>query len=232
MQRYNSNFNGPIWKNSVSVPQVYNIFEQWGWKKRPVDDNARKSVVFFDFNGDGRLDPSEFLYFAIVNNKKIFRQDSCSKNCFADLFANIIDPLFAFIDCDGDGWVNAENMWFGLRNLRRTSDDLYNIYKCLLPTQFNSEYRTISMNDFILKNYEKHDGYVNIDEFRRGILIGYLDRNVDDTRIYTDDTRNHKADRWGGSGATDTQCDKMKTFLPVTDPSKATLPGATGVIGS
>jgi hypothetical protein len=223
MQKYNANFNAGIWKNSISVPQVYNIFEQWGWFKRPVVDNSRKSVVFFDFNGDGRLDPSEFLYLAIVNNKKVFRQQSCSKNCFTSILTERIDPLFAFIDCDADGWINAENMWWGLRNLRRTDDTKYNIYSCLLPTQFNSEYRTISMNDFILKNYEKHDGYVNIDEFRRGILIGYLDRNVDDVKIYADDTRNHKADRWGGLGATDTQCDKMKSFLPVVDPSKATL---------
>jgi hypothetical protein len=223
IKKYNTNFNDAIWKISISVPQVYNIFEQWGWFKRPVSDNPRKSVVFFDFNGDGRLSPSEFLYLAIVNNKKVFRMDSCKKGCFTEMLKNRIDPIFAFIDCDADGWISAENMWYGLKNIKRTVAANYDIYACKLPTQFNSDYRTISMNDFVLKNYEKHDGYLNLDEFRRGVLIGFLDRNVDDTKIYQDNTRNHKELRWSADGTKDLQCDKMKEFIPVVDPSKATL---------
>jgi hypothetical protein len=71
IKTYNNNFDADTWKNSISCSQVYQVFELWGWNKLPVDDIVRKTVSFFDFNGDGRLSPFEFITFSIINNKSI-----------------------------------------------------------------------------------------------------------------------------------------------------------------
>jgi hypothetical protein len=223
---YNKNFIADIWKKSVSVPQVYSIFQNWGWYQLPVQDNPRKSVNYFDFNGDGRLSAYEFIIFAIVNNKKVIRKETCKTHCFSEISKSKLDPLFAFVDCDGDGWINSENMWLGLQNLKRAEG--WDIYQCALPNSINSQVRTTSMNDFILKNYKKANGYVNLDEWRRGFILGYNDRNVNDSVIYDkDDTKNKKEQRWSTDGKTDLQCEKIKKMMPSGDGSGSTLNNGT-----
>jgi hypothetical protein len=118
--------------------------------------------------------------------------------------------LFYFIDCDADGFVNAENMWQGFKMLKRVEPQKYNIYNCILPNSVNSEVRTNAMNDFILKNMKQANGFVNLDEWRRGFLLGYCDRNVDDLKVYfSDDTKCKKSERWSEDGVTDTRCQRM-----------------------
>ena len=34
---------------------------------------------------------------------------------------NFLDPIFKYIDCDGDGWINAEQLFLGLRELKRNT---------------------------------------------------------------------------------------------------------------
>jgi hypothetical protein len=222
-QNYNKNFDPNIWSNSISAPQIFYIVQQWGWYQFPHPDFPRKIVSWFDFDGDGRLNPSEFILFSIVINKNMFRKHACNKFCFSEVLATKIDPLFAFLDCDGDGWASAENMWLGLPNLRRTDPTKYNLYNCQLPHSINKGYRTTSMNDFILKNYRAADGFVNLHEFRAGILLGYWDRMVDSRMIYTDDTRNLKSLRWANDGSDDISCKKILAMMPNFDPGKATL---------
>jgi hypothetical protein len=228
---YNKNFIADVWQKSISVPQVYQIFETWGWYKLPVNDNPRKSVNYFDFNGDGRLSPYEFIIFAVVNNKNVFRNSNCKTHCFAEICSTKLDPLFAFVDCDADGWINAENMWLGLENVNRPAEG-WNIYNCVLPNSVNSLVRTTAMNDFILKNFKKANGYVNLDEWRRGFILGYNDRNCDDSTIFMDDTRNKKTERWNTDGTTDTQCEKIKKMMPSTDASGDTLNQGTAGIAN
>ena len=213
ISQYNKNFNQEIWKNSVSAGQIFNILQQWGWQTVPSANPPKKIVDTYDFDGDGRLNPSEFILFSIINNYKIFRQSECKEECYSEILAQKIDPLFAYLDCDQDGFVSAENLWVGLRNLKRSSKG-YNMYQCLMPTILNKDYRTTSTNDFVLKNYKKADGFVNIDEFRTGILLGYWDRQTDSTKVYTDDTKNSKVSRWGGDGSKDIVCDSILALIP------------------
>ncbi len=212
ISQYNKNFNQAIWQNSISASQIYNILQQWGWKTVPSANPAKKIVDTYDFDGDGRLNPLEFVVFSIVNNYKIFSQSECKQFCYADLFKNKIDPLFAYLDCDGDGFVSAENMWIGLRNLKRNAQG-YSMYQCQMPTVLNKDYRTTSTNDFVLKNYRRADGFVNIDEFRTGILLGYWDRQTDSNKIYTDDSKNLKTARWGSGGSQDIVCSSILALI-------------------
>lgn len=221
--KYNKNFNPTVWQNSISAPQLFNILQQWGWYEFPVPDFARHALSIFDFDGDGRLNPSEFILLAIIVNKNLFRSTSCKQFCFEKVLTTKIDALYAFLDCDGDGWVSAENMWLGLQNLKRSDSSKYNLYNCQMPNAINKGYRTTSMNDFILKNWKAADGFVNIHEFRAGILLGYWDRMVDNYKVYIDDSRNKKNDRWANNGLDDITCKKILAMLPGSEPGRATL---------
>jgi hypothetical protein len=55
------------------------------------------------------------------------------------------------------------------------------------------------------------DGYLNQDEFRSAILLGYWDRHTDAEKIYTDETKTFKKLRWGDNGDTDVVCDRINS---------------------
>jgi len=175
----------------------------------------------YDFDGDGRLNPSEFILFSIVHNEKNFRQQSCKQFCYSDLLATKIDPLFAYFDCDQDGYASAENLWIGFQNIKRKEINQYNMYKCLMPSQLNQGYRTTSPNDFILKSNEKVTGFVDLSEFRKGILLGYWDRQTNSNQIINDDSKNLKNMRWGAGGTEDVVCQNMLALIPKNDNSVA-----------
>jgi Ca2+-binding EF-hand superfamily protein len=214
ISNYNKNFDPSVWQNSISVAQVYQILSTWGWKGVFSANPAKRLVDMYDFDGDGRLNPTEFILFAIKNNKQIFRLPECKQYCFEELFKSKIDPLFRFMDCDQDGFISAENMWNVLTLLKRPDPNTYNMYKCIMPTLLNTGYRTICDSDFILKNSRKYEGFVDITEFRAGVLLGYWDRQTDSHRIYSDDTKTLKGLRWSPDGKTDIQCENILSLAP------------------
>lgn len=226
--KYIQGFNQTTWTNSISVAQVYNILSQWGWSQGTfVSEPARRMVDRYDFDGDGRLNQNEFILFSILNNQNIWTNPSCM-NCYSPIFQSKIDPLFAFLDCDQDGLVSSENMWIGLQNLKRNNVNAYNMYTCQMPSALNKGFRTTSPNDFVLKNTKQADGFVNQNEFRSGILLGYWNRQVSTSQIFTDDTMNLKSSRWGSAGSVDTVCQNILAMIPKANPN-ATPAGNTPV---
>jgi Ca2+-binding EF-hand superfamily protein len=211
---YNKNFNPTVWQNSVTVGQVYQILSTWGWKGAFANNPPKKLVDRYDFDGDGRLNPTEFILLAINNNKEIFRLPECKQYCFEELFKAKIDPIFRFMDCDQDGYISSENMWNVLSLLKRPNVAQYNMYNCIMPSVLNKGYRTISDNDFILKNSRKFDGFVDITEFRAGVLLGYWDRQTDINMIYKDDLKNMKSFRWSPDGTKDLACQSILALMP------------------
>jgi Ca2+-binding EF-hand superfamily protein len=216
-------FNEGAFKAGLTVPQVYALVKAWNWYYNPAEiDFARKILDKFDFDGDGRLNPREFIVFSIIHNKN--NLGGGCKNCYNDIISNKIDPIYSFIDCDNDNKVSAEDMWGNLQNLKRLNSAKSNIYQCLLNSK---KYRTTSMNDFVLKNMWDNDGFVSRNEFRVGILLGYWDRQTDPEKIYTDDTRTFKKLRWGETGTVDVVCSRI---LAAQNPS--TSPATNSVQGS
>ena len=120
-----------------------------------------------------------------------------------------LDPMFSFIDCDGDGVITAENIWQSLRLLKRP-DTKYNIYDCVIDS---NQIRTTSVNDFILKSERTMLGKINRDEWRMGILQGYWIRQVDKSGVFVDDAKNMKNIRWDDNGKKDSKCEEMKENL-------------------
>jgi len=210
----NKNFDPAIFDNSISAAQLWNIIKEWGWQNIIAANPIKKLVDRFDFNGDGRLNQYEFILMSIVHNQKLFLSSDCKKFCYFDLIKNKIDPIFAFSDCDGDGYVSSENLWNSFPYLRRSQPSLYNMFNCIMPNVLNKGYRTTSPNDFILKNSVVADGFVNLNEFRKGILYGYWDRYTDTRAILADESKSLKNFRWGNNGATDIVCNNILALIP------------------
>jgi Ca2+-binding EF-hand superfamily protein len=213
IQAFNKNFNAEIYKKSITPVQIKTLLDAWRWAPSPNNDImfAKKLVDKYDFDGDGALNPMEFIVFSIRHNMKQVHQ--CKENCYKDIIDKIFDPLFMYLDCDNDGFINAENMWAGLKNINRQSKN-FDIYACLFPVELNKSYRTNSVNDFILKHTHVADGFLNSQEFRTGLLLGYWERQVSENEITEGPDRTNKGTRWAASGSTDVECEKIKGFFP------------------
>lgn len=208
LKEYKKDFDAEAWTQSFSAAKISNIIKQFGWGGvRPQPFFFKRLIDKYDFDGNGRLDASEFLFYAIWENYKGFEQ--CKKHCFKNIIEKKINPLFTFFDCDSDGYIDSENLWEGLSHVKRVNKNKYNFYKCEVPKPFNKFYRTHAPNDFVLKNYDIADGYLNREEFRKGMLLGYWERQSNKNLIVKDDSLNKKADRWSPDGTKDKDCDEL-----------------------
>jgi hypothetical protein len=212
------NFKSSEWEGFISLPQVVEIIRTWKWYSLSSRNFIKESFDDFDFNGDGRLDKREFILFSIIHNKNLENTKECS-NCYDDIFETFIYPMFTFLDCDKDRWISSEDIWNGLKKLKRNSP-AYSLYNCHLVLKQIEKYpRTISINDFILLNSENiKSGKIDRKQFRTGILLGYWQRQVDTNKIYFKDSEldaiNKKEKRWGENGFKDYHCED---FLSMVD---------------
>lgn len=205
LTKYIPGFSAAAWKKYISLPQLDTIIATWGWAK--PKRSLQELVDRFDFDGDGRLNHAEVVLLSIVHNEKILGTPQCQKNCYDKFLSQIADPFFGYFDCDADGFINAQDIWDGLRKLKRGNEGTkYDMYNCKLPGPLHKELRTTGANDFVLKNSKAKSGMLNLSEFRTGLLLGYWGRQVNAAGVVTGDTQNHKAKRWSADGLTDLHC--------------------------
>lgn len=203
--RYKQDFNPSTWEQSFSAARISNIIKAFGWgKPANIPYYFKRLIDKYAFSGNGRLDAREFIFYAIMENYKSYNQ--CKKFCFKRVIEEVIDPLFTFLDCDNDGYINSESIWEGFKYLKRSDSKKFSFYNCILPRAYNKYYRTHAPNDFVLKNVQSADGYLSREEFRKGILLGYWERQVNGLAVVTDDSVNRKAERWDSSGIVDKDC--------------------------
>jgi len=195
--KFQARIDTDVHKLSINAVQVNEGLKENRWFfDRSLKDNAKNFVKNFDLNGDGRLSPRELILGSIYHNKGILGSDDCTM-CYEDL-SDKIDGIFAYIDCDNDGLVSAEEMWEHLPKLRRdtTKWNFYNLAG-------DATIRTAVVNDFILKNTWSVKGRVSKNEFRLGVLLGFWDRQTDDHGIVKDDSKNLKKLRWADDDVVD-----------------------------
>jgi hypothetical protein len=198
LKAFENSYDPVIFKLSANSVQIMKAIKNFKWAVDPgMPDYAADFVTRYDMNHDGRLNPKELLLGAIMYNKGVLGSKICN-HCFSKI-AGRIGALFTYLDCAESGFINADQMWKYLPELRRPSV-YYNIFG-----YGNSEnIRTNAINDFVLKNEKAKDAYVSKDEFVVGILLAIWDRQVSDTSIVDDDSRNLKKLRWSDNNMTDT----------------------------
>lgn len=214
LSSFNKDLANKDYTDMISPVQLLLILEGWQWGGASGSQDiidAKKILDKYDFNGDGALDREELILFSILHNLKHFKQ--CKDFCYKNIIDQVIDPLFMYLDCDNDGYVNSENIWQGLMNIYR-QDKNYDLYKCKLPLELNKFYRTNSVNDFVLKYSSLADGFLNLEEFRKGLLLGYWERQVKANVFYKKSEINNKDKRWAEAGVKDVECEQIKSFFP------------------
>jgi hypothetical protein len=203
------NFNMEKWREYYPVPVIAAVIREWKWNADPSSTNPAKSLIDkYDFDGNGRLDKREFALAAIRNNKNIIETDQKCKYCFKEISRDMIDFLFAYVDCDDSSTATSEEIWAGFKNLQRGTN-MYNIYDSMCKVN-GQDYRTSAVNEFVLKAQRSLPGKLTKQEFRLGILTGFWYRQVDaDKGILQGDEINGKSRRWSRNGR-DRECSIIK----------------------
>ncbi len=214
-------FNEALWKEGLSLPVVREAVLLFGWK-RPEYHNWDKLLFdAFDFDGDGRHNVKEFLLMSIEINKRTYLDGKY----YQDIIRNYLLPMFAYSDCEGEGLIDSDNIFEAFKDLQRKNVNEFNIYQCQVPFLLNSGYRVTATNDLVLKNSRVMGGKLNKEEFIAGILLGYWDRQVEDSKI-NDGAEMTKWDtRWTSEKDKDIECEQVLKYannkaqpkLPKTD---------------
>lgn len=219
LSKINRNVKPNVFKTGITISQLSLLLPSWKWVYNSSLIKWQK-ILFdqYDFDGDGRLNASEFILLSIVYNyytKKL--GTPVGENVYFELTREKIDGLFNFADCNADGFVSAEELWYTAKKLKRTKDiGKYDIFKCNAYKPMENEYRSAASNDFILKNDRTVEGLVNLEEFRMGILLGYWNRQIDALDPVGDNSLNEKSLRWGADGHLDLKCEQIKATQSVS----------------
>jgi len=184
----NANYVKEIFDISINAVQLHKVMKDWKWIKNASGDYSRDLIDNYDADGDGRLNVREFILASIDSNRSNFGKSGV-KNLFNELVA-MLNAIFTFIDCNEDGFLSAEEVWKNLKNLKRPNPDDYNIFGA------NESIRITSVNDFFKKTHESKNGLLNKEEFTAGILLGLWNRQVEKTKILSDDSRSLAKLRW------------------------------------
>lgn len=216
-EKYLAGFDKDAYKKSIRYPQVVKFMKTAKWYHQNLMNFEKVSFDKFDFNGNGRLDISEFILFSILHNMPIYGKGECvEEHCYDDIFKTLIDPIYNHANCEKSGYITSEDIWETLKKMNRPEGETHthSLFSCNFKLDMIKEYRTISVNDFVLISDWDHHGHLNQNQFRAGILLGYWSRQVKKTQILDDDEKNGKRDRWNDAGTMDKMCEQIKKFLP------------------
>jgi len=198
LKKFEKTYDPIIFQISANSVQVMKAMKNFAWFVDPgTADYAADFVTKYDINHDGRLNPKELILGSIHYNLAILGSKKCN-HCYTKI-ARRIGALHTYLDCQETGFINADQMWKSLPELRRPTSQ-FNIFG-----YGNSEnIRTNAINDFVLKNEKAKEAYVGKEEFIGGILLGIWDRQVTENSIIEDDSRNLKRLRWSDNNMVDT----------------------------
>lgn len=191
---------------SVNAVQMKQAMENFYWNMdKTAKDPYVKFINQFDVNNDLKLSPRELILGAITTNKAKFGISACTF-CFENVIP-IVDSIFSYIDCDGDGKITAENLAEFLPKLNR-KDKRWDIFALKV-----TGVRTKSLNDFILMNSEVSLGELTKEEFRDAILYGFWNRQTSDLKILTDTSRSLKHLRWKDNDTVDKEAERHLVYM-------------------
>jgi hypothetical protein len=181
----NNDKDSKIFELSFDINQITEALKEFYWS---IID-ASTFIQTYDINNDGRINPRELILGSIISNKYLIGTNKCN-HCYENVY-ELIDFFYEYMDCNKKGYINAEDLWNNLSKLKRNTDN-YDIFK----DSRGSVYRTSAINDFILKNMKEKKGFLNKNEFRQGILLGFWDRQTNENQILKDSSKTLIDLRW------------------------------------
>lgn len=121
-------------------------------------------MLAYDIDGhkddvDPRLNLREWVYMNIYENIKSSNTSQCAA-CFENT-KKMIALWFDYLDCNGDGLINAENIYVGMKHMK-----------------FQFKVKTTMVNDFVLKSMEWKCAALDLLDFTYGLLTGMMERVV------------------------------------------------------
>ena len=198
----NEKFSKDIWTASFNSCQLNQAIPTWGWSvASDAADPAYDAIVKYDINGDGRLSPMEFILADIWNNKN--REGLFCYACY-HLISKKIGAIFDYVDCQGKGYLTAEELWKKLPSIKR-KENRWNIY-----LGGDKSIRCNSVNDLVLKNSFTIDGALTKNEFITAVLLGFWHRVVNDKGLIEDESKSLKDLRWSNNGQVDNKLEEFK----------------------
>lgn len=217
IKKIRKNFNETIWNDSITLPQFRQAAGNWIYAHNK-NDPIKFIFDMHDYNGDGRLSRKEFILAFLNHHRNNINEIPCvEQDCIHNVVRNLIGVIFDRLDCNWNDKVTSEDIWQGLKDLRRykrsnngeiikTNEQTnFDIYQC----QINGIYiHTSSVSDFVIKSNKIFSGSLTKIEFIRGVLYAYWSRNVDDLRFWSNTenadahnlSKSHKESRWDGNG--------------------------------
>jgi hypothetical protein len=198
-------FDYEVHRKSLNIKKLSTLLKEWNHSK----PNAKNILDSYDLDGDGRLNVREFILLTIIEIRNF---DESSLPSYSIINKNFIDPLFDFIDCRKNGNIVTEEMFDFIKYIIRPNDK-YDFYKCNID---DKPLHTTTINEFYLKHNKFNTGKLLVDEFRRGILLGFWDRMTTKLSIEDNNELSEKNTRWKDDGEVDISCeeiDEMKKFI-------------------
>jgi len=190
LNKFKKNYNKEVYDLSLNAPQIYQAIIEFKW---PIDKEDPSELHYYitkyDFNFDGRLSPREMTLASIHYRPNYLGYANC-KYCYKPII-DILNPIFTFLDCNEDNFLSAKEIWNNLPGLKRNTTN-FDIF----AYGNDQNIRTSAINDFILKNMNAREGFVNREEFYSGILLGFWDRQTENEAFLFDDCINMKNLRW------------------------------------
>ena len=188
--KFKKNYNKKVYDSSLNAPQIYQGFINFKW---PIDKEDPSELEYYitkyDLNFDGRLSPREMIL-ASIHYRPNYLGSSIYKYTYKPII-DILNPIFTFLDCNEDDFLSAQEIWNNLPGLKRNTTN-FDIF----AYGNDQNIRTSAINDFILKNMNAREGFVNREEFYSGILLGFWDRQTENEAFLFDDCINMKNLRW------------------------------------
>lgn len=133
---------------------------KWGVKKNPILIIREYDIEGEEYNEEhSKIDMQEFTYMNIFENIKSKATHSCT-NCLGAT-KKIIKEFFDYIDCNHDGNISAENLYWAMSNMKD------------LPYKKTT---TTMTNDFFLNTMEHSAAALDEVDFMFGMLLGMYER--------------------------------------------------------
>jgi hypothetical protein len=210
----NKDFEPTKWLTYIPAYKIEQILKnaEWNWEQITPHTNEDAKVLIdrYDFDGDGRLNPQEFLIAMIHHNKDKRLANPACKNCMEGA-TELLDQLYTQLRCDEETAVTSEYIWTQFKELNKPNPGNYNMYQC---TNNGNFFRTDAVVDFVRKCNPKDGFSLTKEEFVYGILLGYWNLYVTTEGVLkaNDYSRNMINLRWSENGVTDLHCDDKKSI--------------------